>query len=162
MFSCEILAQLLKVVAGNNDHDKYPTTPHAIASVPLGDEINAMLQFTDGLVVSKQKWDGAQEDKQHAMKLFMTFFTGLDFRSKLAYGFDLKKPQVRYLLMPNKDFYRPPSAAAYDPIYRDACLFLSNAVAAPPLKDKQSIQQLLENKCLRKERSATPGHEVEL
>ena len=80
-------------------------------------------------------------------------FTSSTFHYKLAYGVDLKKPQVRYLLMPNKDFYEAPSPAAFDPIYMNAQKFLAEAVPAPALKNKSKVQDLLESKCLK---SSTP------
>ena len=142
MFSfSEKLAEVLK---------KCPTAhkPQALASVPLDDH-NYMLQFTDGVVVSKERWMAHEEDKRDAIKQFVKMFTSSTFRYKLAYGVDLNKPQVRYLLIPNRDFYRSPSPAAFDPIYVNAAKFLEEAVPAPALKDKSKVQELLKRKCLR-------------
>ena len=78
---------------------KCPTqrTPQALASVSLGDHNNLMFQFTDGVVVSKERWMAHEEDKGDAIKQFVKMFTSSTFHYKLAYGVDLKKPQVRYL-----------------------------------------------------------------
>ena len=143
MFSfSEKLAEVLK----RCDHR---CTPHVfLASVPLGDK-NIFLQFTDGLVVSKERWIAHDKDKKDAIEQSVKFFTSSSFRYKLAYGFDLNKPQVRYLLMPNKGFYETPFPSAYDPIYRDAFTFLKEAVPAPALKNKSDIQTLLETECLQ-------------
>ena len=148
MFSfSEKLSEVLK---------KCPTTrtPQALASVSLGNQNNFMLQFTDGVVVSRERWMEYEEDKRDAIRQFVQMFTSSTFRYKLAYGVDLKKPQVRYLLMPNKDFYEAPSPAAFDPIYMNAQKFLEEAVPAPALKNKSKVQELLESiKCLK---SSTP------
>lgn len=144
MFSySEKLAEVLKRC--NHDSSRQP---QALASVSLGEE-NILLQFTDGLVVSRERWEAHSKDERNAIKKFVKFFTSPTFRYKLAYGFDLNVPQVRYLLIPNKDFYKMPFPAAYDPIYRDASKFLNNAVPAPALRNKSSIQSLLSNKCLK-------------
>lgn len=124
-----------------------PRTPQALASVSLGNQ-NYMLQFTDGLVVSKKRWKEHNEGERDAIKQFVKMFTSSIFRYKLAYGVDLKKPQVRYLLIPNKDFYEAPSPAAFDPIYMNAQKFLEEAVPAPALKNKSKVQKLLKGKCL--------------
>ena len=143
MFSfSEKLANVLK--SANDDQ----RGPQALASVPLSDQNNLLLQFTDGLVVSKKRWAEHEEDKRDAIKQFMRFFSSPTFRYKLAYGVDLKQPQVRYLLMPNKDFYQSPSPAAFDPIYGNARKFLDKAVPAPALKNKKDIQKLLNEECL--------------
>ena len=152
MFSfSEKLSQVLKKC------DSRPLrTPQALASVSLGNQ-NYMLQFTDGLVVSKKRWKEHNEGERDAIKQFVKMFTSSIFRYKLAYGVDLKKPQVRYLLIPNKDFYEAPSPAAFDPIYMNAQKFLEEAVPAPALKNKSKVQDLLKRKCLR---SSTPTEEV--
>lgn len=155
MFSfSEMLAEVLR---------KCPNSrmPQALASVPLGDE-NIMLQFTDGLVVSKEQWMAHEEDKRDAIKQFVQMFTSLTFRYKLAYGVDLNKPQVRYLLMPNRDFYETPSPAAFDPIYSNAMKFLKVAVPAPALKNKSEVQKLLERECLQTKIRALPKRKSEL
>lgn len=123
-------------------------TPQALASVSLGDQ-NYMLQFTDGVVISRERWMAHEEDKRDAIKQFVKMFTSSAFRYKLAYGVDLKKPQVRYLLIPNKDFYEAPSPAAFDPIYMNAQKFLEEAVPAPALKNKTVVQELLKSECLK-------------
>lgn len=109
-----------------------------------------MLQFTDGVVVSKERWMAHEEDKRDAIKQFVKMFTSSTFRYRLAYGVDLKKLQVRYLLIPNKEFYAAPSPAAFNPIYMNA---QKEAVPAPALKNKSKVQGLLESKYLQ---SSTP------
>lgn len=154
MFSfSEKLAEVLKrVVDVSRD-------PQALASVPLGHR-NILLQFTDGLVVSKERWMAHNEEKRDAITKFMQFFASPSFRYKIAYGVDLNKPQVRYLLMPNKDFYKFPSPAAYDPIYRDASQFLKYAVPAPALEDKEAIHSLLLEKCVTFESDAGTRRDI--
>ena len=147
MFSfSEKLSEVLK---------KCPTlrTPQALASVSLDNQNNYMLQFTDSVVVSKERWMAHEEDKRDAIKKFVKMFTSSTFRYKLAYGVDLKKLQVQYLLIPNKDFYKALSPAAFDPIYMNAQKFLEEAVPAPVLKNKSKVQNLLESECLQ---SSTP------
>lgn len=142
MFSfSETLAKVLKKADDRN------RGPQSLASVSLGNQ-NLLLQFTDGLVVSRKRWMEHADDKKDAITQFMKFFTSSTFRYKLAYGVDLNKPQVRYLLMPNKDFYEAPSPAAYDPIYSHARKFLSTALPAPLLENKSEIQKVLNDKCL--------------
>ena len=116
-------------------------------SVSMGPE-NNLLQFTDGLVVSRSQWE-SDTTKQVAIAEFIKFFTSTSFRYKLAYGFDLNWPQIRYLLMPNKDFYDK-TPAQYDPIYSDAFPLLQGAVPAPPLseQDRIRIQVLLNEQCI--------------
>ena len=159
MFSfSEKLAEVLKTCGEN------VRKPQALASISLGEE-NNMLQFTDGLVISKERWMAHDEVNRDAIKQFVKFFTSLSFRYKLAYGFDLNKPQVRYLLMPNVAFYKAPFPAAYDPIYSDARAFLQNAVPAPALKNKAGIQSTLEEKCLQPDgskRRVVPKRKSEL
>jgi hypothetical protein len=148
MFSfSEKLAEVLKKCSDNS------RKPQALASVSLGDD-NYMLQFTDGLVVSRERWMAHEEDERDAIKQFVRMFASLRFRYKLAYGVDLNKRQVRYLLIPNKAFYEAPSPAAFDTIYMNARMFLEEAVPAPALKDKSKIQKLLESECLQ---SSTPN-----
>ena len=159
MFSfSEILATLTKATG-------YDRKSYALTSVSMGPE-NNLLQFTDGLVVSRSQWDS----KQVAISEFIKFFTSTSFRYKLAYGFDLNRPQIRYLLMPNKDFYDK-TPAQYDPIYSDAFPLLQRAVPAPPLskQDRKDIQDLLNKKCITPSMGAkanpkykAPGRKTEL
>ena len=157
MFSfSEKLSEVLKDV-------HFDRQAYALTSVSLGDE-NYMLQFTDALVVSRKQWE-MNTKQSEAIHMFAKFFTRTRFRYKLAYGFDLEKPQVRYLLMPNRDFYEK-TPAAYDPIYKDALPFLQEAVPAPGLSDhdRSAIQKLLKEKCIKpkKGQSKIPGHKTEL
>ena len=141
MFSfSERLSEVLKDV----DFDRQA---YALTSVSMGDE-NYLLQFTDALVVSRSQWEMSTEQSE-AIRMFAEFFTDTKFRYKLAYGFDLDKPQVRYLLMPNRDFYEK-TPAAYDPIYKDAFPFLQEAVAAPGLSQQElsAMATLLKNQCI--------------
>lgn len=144
MFSfSEKLASLLK-------HTNYNREAQALTSVSLGMS-NQLLQFTDGLVVSRQLWQHMREDKRNAIKQFMRFFSGLSFRKKVTLGDDLIDRQTpRYLLIPNKTFYKQRKYL----IYKDAHRFLENAVPAPPLSEekRKSIQRLLENICIQEDK----------
>lgn len=121
---------------------------HGLSSVSMGEE-NRLLQFTDSLVVSRQQWRQGVE-KQIAIREFIEMFTSLQMRYKIAFGFDLKIPQTRYLLMPLKSFYLK-TEAAYNPIYRDAALFLQTAVPAPVLNNKKKLQEILMKRCINVE-----------
>ena len=117
-----------------------------LSSVSMGED-NILLQFTDSLVVSKKQWTDADPEKNAAIREFIQMFTSLQMRYKIAFGFDLNIPQTRYLLMPLKTFYSR-TEAAYNPIYRDAALFLQNAVPAPVLNNKEKLQEILIKKCM--------------
>lgn len=131
-----------------------------LSSVSMGDG-NALLQFTDSLVVSKTRWK--RRDKfRNAIRKFIDFYTSLRMRYKIAYGFDLMQPQIRYLLVPNKEFYTK-TAAVYDPIYKNAHEFLKGAVPAPAFtfEERKKMQHVLNTECLVDKKSKTQAKDPE-
>ena len=61
--------KLASVVKMANDRKR---GPQSLASVSLGNNNNVLLQFTDGLVVSRNRWK--ESNKQGAIRQFMEFF----------------------------------------------------------------------------------------
>ena len=119
---------------------------HGLGAVSMGNE-NVLLQFTESLVVSGDRWDEASSRKQSAIREFIEMFTSLQMRYNISSGFDLETPQNRYLLMPLMSFYSETDAAD-NPIYSDASDFLQNAIPAPPLEDPTTLHETLMSKCI--------------
>jgi len=75
-----------------------------IISSPLGEE-SYLLQFTDALVISKARWEAADEQKKSDIRDFIRFFTSTKFRYDFVMGKDLNPQRIRFLFPPNEDFY---------------------------------------------------------
>ena len=119
--------------------------PYSITSWPLGPS-NYIVQFTDALVVNKNAWETASEEKQNAIRDFIKYYTGYDLRRKIALGEDLSPPKNRYLLQAIESFYK----SLDDPIYQDLYWHLQRSVAAPSLssEDRKLMEDVLEEKCI--------------
>lgn len=121
--------------------------PYRAISWPFSEAKNYLLQFTDALVVNKEKWLAANEDKRNAIREFIMYFTGLELRHKIGLGEDLNPKRNRYLLQAIEGFY---ALVPENPIYSDIYEELQRAVAAPSISsdDRMLLQGVLERKCL--------------
>ena len=128
---------------------------YAAISGPLGGKGNYLLQFTDGLVINKARWNAATEKKRNAIIDFVKYFLSNELRTDIAMGHDIKPPQVRYLLPPTKTFYE----STTDSIYKDLFWSLERAVAAPSLNDKEKsdMEKKLHNLCIKPALSEKTG-----
>ena len=128
---------------------------YAAISGPLGGKGNYLLQFTDGLVINKARWNAATEKKRNAIIDFVKYFLSNELRTDIAMGHDIKPPQVRYLLPPTKTFYE----STNDSIYKDLFWSLETAVAAPSLSntEKSDMEEMLQTLCIKPALSEKTG-----
>lgn len=139
-------SEKLSEVIQNSEEQK---NSYEIISSPLGEE-SYLLQFTDALVISKARWEAADEQKRNAIRDFIRFFTSTKFCYEFVMGKDLDPQRIHFLLPPNEDFYTT-TDARYNFLYNDLYWALRRAVPAPSLDDdiKATMQAVLSEKCVK-------------